>query len=302
MLQSDQVYEALKYVHFYETEVKVYLALLQKKMCSPAEVVRLSGLNRTMVYDLLKSLEAKGGCILINKGRKLYKPVDPEILLRKGRAEQEQELELCREKTNLVSNDLKLLYENAIESDDEIDYITVMKDPIQIADKIISMSADSKKEILVFSVSQTLKETFSRTDKKILIEMDAKDQAARENIRRRGVKCHAIIQLDNINEYMFGDVIDVIKDNDENSDMRIVDEVPCKVMIFDRSEILIGLKSRVSGSYSALTFHLKDEGLAKILRDSFYARFNNAPSVKELDIDILLNEKRIVRLDEKKAE
>jgi len=58
----------------------------------------------------------------------------------------------------------------------------------------------------------------------------------------------------------------------------------------------ISLKSRTPGRSSILKLHIKDEGLAEMLRDGFYAKFNNAPSVKDLDIDILLREKRIVHL------
>ncbi|MCD4848202.1 MAG: hypothetical protein K8R76_08430, partial [Candidatus Aegiribacteria sp.] len=78
-----QLDEIFSYIDLVPGEVKVYLALLKKKNCTPAEVAKISGLKRTKVYDLLTSLEKKGACTLLQSTQKIYEPVDPEFLMEK---------------------------------------------------------------------------------------------------------------------------------------------------------------------------------------------------------------------------
>lgn len=299
MLQLSQVYESLKYVHFNESEVKVYLALLKKKVCSPAEVVRLSGLNRTMVYDLLKSLEAKGGCTLLNRGKRLYEAVNPEILLKKGQVELEYELELCKEKARHISNDLMLLYKNAIEPDAKLDYITVLKDPVQIADKISKLASTAKNEILNFSVNSTLVKGLKeirKKDERAIAELIKRSKASTlESLTQRGVVIRSITGLEQLSVNLITETLERCMALD-NVDLRIVKRVPCMAKIYDQRNILLNIGSMTINGYQPLILHLQNEGFAEILRDSFYQRFNNAPSVKDLDIDILLKERRIVQL------
>lgn len=291
-----KTYEVLKQIGFTENEVRAYMALLQKEQCTPAEVGHISGLPRKKVYDILKSLEAKGGCVQLNTARRFYMPTNPEIItLRVNQA-----IESIRESAVDVKAEMAQLYKHAIEADAGVDYITYLKDPVQIAEKVINLTANSKEEILVFSRSSVLAGKIKKFDKKVLENLDRKDQIAQETIRKMKVKHYTITCLRDLN-------INYIKDftgddneyrNCDNMDIRIVDDVPCKIMVVDTSNIMIGLESR-SNKFSVLTFHMKDEGLARVIRNSFYHYFDNAPSIRDLDVDILLNEKRIVMLGDK---
>ena len=291
--EVQKIFENLK---FTENEGKAYYVLLQKEACSPAEVARMASINMKKVYTILASLEKKGGCVQLNTGRKQYKAVNPEILFKKAQNTLVIETELLNESINKVSKDLILLYKNAIEPDVKLDYITVMKDPVQIAEKISELSFNARKEILNFSLNPMLLKNLNKIDKKLAEDLSKKSPGSTlEALKQRGVVINSITGLEQLSEDLVLETIKRCGDFD-NVDLRIVDRVPCKVKIYDCCDVLLSMKSRILNNYTHLTFHIKDEGLAELLRDSFYQRFNDAPSVKDLDVGILIKEKRIVRL------
>ncbi|MCK4506778.1 MAG: hypothetical protein KAW14_14270 [Candidatus Aegiribacteria sp.] len=297
MINVDEIYNTLKHIGLSENEVRVYLALLKKEKCSPADVGRISGLNRTMVYDLLKSLETKGACKQINTGKKIYEPLDPSLLLKKVKSNLEQEVESVEEFIRNKGDDLADIYRKTIGSNTEIDYITVFKDPIQIAEEIISLTSNTREEMLLFTIAPKLESSIRRMDVKILKDIEKRNNSVSvEAFINRGVKLYSIMSLNNMSERLIIDTMGLYGDC-SNVDVRIVNSVPCKMMVFDGRDILISLKSRVDSQYPLLAFHLEDDGLGEALRTSFYSYFNSAPSVRNMDIDILINEKKIVMLD-----
>ncbi len=290
---NKEVQNIFESLNFTENEGKAYFVLLQKEACSPAEVGRMASLNMKKVYDILASLEKKGGCVQLNTGRKKYRAVNPEMLFKKAQNTLEIETEILNESISKVSKDLILLFKNAIEPDIKLDYITVLKDPVQIAEKISELSSKAEKEILNFSRDTMLLKNLKKIDMKLAEELSRKSPGATlEALEQRGVVINSITGLEQLNKAL---VLETVKrwTSFNNMDLRIVDRVPCKAKIYDCRDILLSMKSRTP---MPLTFHIKDEGLAELLRDSFYQRFNKAPSVKDLDVDILIREKRIVRL------
>lgn len=299
MLDVETLHKVFRHVDFTENEVRLYLALLKKKACSPAEAARMSGLNMKKIYDYLEVLEKKGGCVRLNAGKKLYKPVNPDILLKRAKEKFTIEADEFQECANSASDDLLNLYRNALKADDELDYITVMKDPVQVAEVIVNLLANAKEEILQFSLCRTLRDTVSRVDQKMLAELDEKNRTMEEKIiKHRKVITHSLTGLEQLSEDLIRNTAGKYR-KCENVDVRVVDKVHRSAIIIDRRDVLISLESRVQGKASLLRFHIRDEGFAEMLRDGFYANFNNAPSIKDLDVDILLGEKRIVRLGDK---
>ncbi len=300
MSQLEKVHSILKYLGFTENEVKVYIALLKKKICSPAEVVRISGLKRVKVYDLLKSLESKGGCILQDTGKKLYEAVDPDLLMKRSKSKLKDEIDLLDNSISEINDELLKLYNNPIESNTKIDYITVLKDPVVYACELIRLSAQIQKECLLFSVNPIMGkvlEKFSKNDWEILQEVkDKYGDPTYKIYKEKGAVFYSLTGLQNPNPNLIKDNAGPYKDN-ENIDTRIVDRIPCNVMIFDRKDVIIGLESKLNTG-SSISFHIRDEGFAELLRNMFYMLFDSAPSVKDLDVDILLNEGRIVRLSD----
>lgn len=67
---------------FTEYEAKVYLALLQEHPATGYQIGKLAGVPRSMVYEALGRLEARGAVLKsFDEKATLYRPVSPDILL-----------------------------------------------------------------------------------------------------------------------------------------------------------------------------------------------------------------------------
>lgn len=82
---------------FTEYEAKVYLALLQLNPATGYQLSKESGVPRSMVYDALKRLHARGAAMESVEGRStLYRPVMPAMFLDQVEAEYVHRLESLR--------------------------------------------------------------------------------------------------------------------------------------------------------------------------------------------------------------
>ena len=75
-------------IGFTESEAKTYLALLQDHPATGYHISKKSGVPRSMVYEALGRLHARGAVLETSDGRAMqYRPLPPEVLL----AQHEQE-------------------------------------------------------------------------------------------------------------------------------------------------------------------------------------------------------------------
>ena len=76
------VIEQLTALGFTEYEAKVYLALLHEHPATGYQVGKLAGVPRSMVYEALGRLEARGAVLKsFDEKATLYRPVSPDMLL-----------------------------------------------------------------------------------------------------------------------------------------------------------------------------------------------------------------------------
>lgn len=284
-----------KYLGFTEYEARAYMALLRKSASSPTEISEISGIRRNQIYDVLTSLEQKGGVILLKGSKKLYEPVKPNLLIRRAMLELERNTEDLKESIAVAEDKLTGLGKGTQEIIDDVDYIRILKDPNVLADEIIHQFSIMTEEYLLFSANISLRESMFHRDHRIMDDFDSRFQQVMDDaILNRGVIFRVINTLDDLNHKF----IEVIRDqyqNHDNVDLRIVDKVPCKVLIFDRASLFLGMQSKRNTGYSLLSFHICDRGLGEIMRDTFYSYFDAGISIKDLDIDVLLNEEKIIR-------
>ena len=75
-------------IGFTEYEAKVYLALLAQNPATGYQLSKESGVPRSMVYEALKRLHARGAALETVEGRAtLYRPLPPDVLLNQYLAE-----------------------------------------------------------------------------------------------------------------------------------------------------------------------------------------------------------------------
>ncbi len=90
MAQHQQVFDSMKKLGFSEYESKAYLKLLEKYPVNGYTLSKDSGIPRSRIYDVLKSLLAKQMVFEQLEGKnKLYQPVEPEVFLKKAKSDYE---------------------------------------------------------------------------------------------------------------------------------------------------------------------------------------------------------------------
>lgn len=73
----------LQNLGFSESEAKVYLALLEIGFCTTGPIIKKTGLHRNIVYETLDKLATQGlASQIIQKGKKHFRPLSPEKILK----------------------------------------------------------------------------------------------------------------------------------------------------------------------------------------------------------------------------
>ena len=97
-------------IGFTEYEAKVYLAMLSQYPATGYQLSKESGVPRSMVYEALKRLHAKGAALeTVEKRSTLYRPLPPEALLTKHAEDINRLIEDLR-------SGLDTLFENKIDN------------------------------------------------------------------------------------------------------------------------------------------------------------------------------------------
>lgn len=85
-------------IGFTEYEAKVYLALLAESPATGYQLSKTSGVPRSMVYEALSRLHAKGAVLESLEDRAaIYRPLPPELLLERHHEEHLQRMDRLRE-------------------------------------------------------------------------------------------------------------------------------------------------------------------------------------------------------------
>jgi Cd2+/Zn2+-exporting ATPase len=84
-------------IGFTEYESKVYLSLLEQNPATGYSISKHAGVPRSMVYEALGRLRARGAVLETSEGKStLYRPLPPEALLDQLFAEQKERLDILR--------------------------------------------------------------------------------------------------------------------------------------------------------------------------------------------------------------
>ena len=75
-------YEFLEKLGFSSNEAKVYGTLIKHKVLNGYEIAKLSGVARSLVYEVINRLVAKGAVIRIDGEPNFYKPIEYQDLIR----------------------------------------------------------------------------------------------------------------------------------------------------------------------------------------------------------------------------
>jgi len=108
-VNSTQIIAHLQDLGFSEYEARAYVALLQKNPVSGYELSKLSGVPRSMIYEVLGKLTARGAALSLPvKGTALYAPVPADELLNRLQREHEELIDQTRQGLTSLAGDSDL--------------------------------------------------------------------------------------------------------------------------------------------------------------------------------------------------
>lgn len=90
-------FEFLEKLGFSSNEAKVYGTLIKHKVLNGYEIAKLSGVARSLVYEVINRLIAKGAVIRIDGEPNFYKPIEYQDLIRSIKEENEKNI-ACAER------------------------------------------------------------------------------------------------------------------------------------------------------------------------------------------------------------
>ena len=210
---------------FSERQAKVYLALLNQRNATAAELQKSSGIIKTKVYEIVKSLVQKGYCRERKVGRKrTFEAVDPQFSL----SSYIPKLESHINDTRLMIKRLSERFAESSEETEPLDYIEVLYGNDNVHRKFVSLLRSCAKEFLGFA-----RAPYACYTEEMIAEQ------IRENIAflDRGGKIRTVYELNEKSPDWLMKFIEMAAKAGE--DFRISEELPLKMIIFDRETTLL---------------------------------------------------------------
>ncbi|MCP4231605.1 MAG: helix-turn-helix domain-containing protein [bacterium] len=294
---SDKFRPIIKILGFTESEVKVYFALLTKSDCSVTEIARITGIPRNHVYGILTTLEEKGACLLRKGRKKLYEPIEPEILVKRAKYVLKEDSDALAECADFVKSELGDLYDNRAGSDGDVDYITVYRDPIALVETILKNVSESNYEILSFSRDLDLVRQVRETSVSsgMFLELgDRVNEVYLETLKGKKTEYRQILTIDQLGCVSRGSNYEELVKL-KNVGYSVLESVPNQALVFDRERIILFLPNRRHGGFSLTAFFLQDKGLGEVLARSFYTYFDEGVPIQDIDIEVSITNGHIVK-------
>lgn len=132
-------FEFLEKLGFSSNEAKVYGTLIKHKVLNGYEIAKLSGVARSLVYEVINRLIAKGAVIRIDGEPNFYKPIEYQDLIRSIKEENEKNIACAeRELQQLETENADVDYVMNIVGEEK--YVAKAKELIDSAQAEISLS------------------------------------------------------------------------------------------------------------------------------------------------------------------
>jgi predicted transcriptional regulator len=265
-------------------EAKAYLSLLEKETLTVTEVSRLADIPRANAYEALEKLLSKGFCVSKPGDIKRYSASPPSLLQERMLADinqaMDEELEGLEghrrevagrwrqavEDVGNVTGELTPLFEGSRSQDIPLEYIEVLKDPLQIHRKIMELSAQCREEILFFT-----KPPYSGYGTASIEEQENQQTT----LMQAGVDIRSLYEISTDREERAWQIrrISVTVSNGEKA--REIDKLPMKLAIFDRQISALPLEDPTTQKQSLTTLIIEHAGLAmglKMLFECYWVR------------------------------
>lgn len=247
-------------------EGEIYFALLHKKEFTAPEISKITSISRTKSYEILQNLVKKGLCNeSYRNGIKVFKCINPNIVLDNILSNYEKKKEIAESlRVGLVE-----LFNKNGGDDVPLDYIEVITDKEQIKEKFLTIERNSQKELLAFNKAPY---TVSNED-----NLNEEADKIKNNIKVKGLYEYNDLTPDEMSSLI--NVVEILKKLGE--EVRIVKELPYKLIICDENTTMMALNDRISLKPSRTTMIVDHPTFAKAQKKIFASYWKKGITIEE---------------------
>jgi len=239
-------------------EAAVYVSLIGRNRFTATEIATQAGVPRQRVYDVLESLAAKGLCVKrVGERKRTYSAVDPSVALSTllTSYQEQQALENQRRAAILeaILPSLTQMYSSGQGEVDPLDYIEVLTDRRQVAERVMTLSRQARQEILML---------FKQPIVAGIEENVAEAHTVAGRIVRRGVYEESAADAP--------ELFNLVRQfHTLGEGIRFVPELPIKVNLYDERIAVILLQDPISDQSSLTCLVIEHTSMAKALKVAF---------------------------------
>jgi HTH-type transcriptional regulator, sugar sensing transcriptional regulator len=237
-----------------DCEARVYLALLEHRGATPANLPMLASVPRSRVYETLKKLWQIGFVEQQVTGRrKIYMAVDPETAIQRVLDQRREHEETRLEQGRQLAAKLTPVFLAGQAVTNDLAYMSFIKNPDLIRRRFVELQKKVHREILLFSKGPYMLSPLENTP-----ELEA---------LKRGVTVRVIYEL---GEAVSKELQTTIKHYTAAGEQaRVHPELPVKLAIFDRRTVLLCMNDPATTQRSMVTLVIEHPDMALMLRKSF---------------------------------
>src|SRR5262245_59384576 len=132
-------------------EAKVYLALMQRRFFTAAEVARVSTVPRQRIYDVLSSLFERGLVRVRQGGSMQYTAIDPQQAMDRLIAERRAALEGLERTTTELLAALAPTWSDGQAESDPLNFVELIRDPRTVGERLADLVRGAEHRLLLLA-------------------------------------------------------------------------------------------------------------------------------------------------------
>jgi sugar-specific transcriptional regulator TrmB len=252
-------------------EAAAYMSLLGRQRFTPAQVATRSGVPRQRIYDVLAALCSRGLCVERHSGGRWFQAVDPALalpaLVDERRRQQEAELARQQEQSRGLIAALTPRYSAGSSEDDPLNYVDVLLEPRLVEERALALAHTAEREVLVCF-------------KPPLLGSAAENMEEVRVPLRRGIHYRALYERAALEDIELRDWMRQFAAWGQQ--LRLVDELPIKMNLFDERAALISLQDPLTGQPSITALCITHPSLTRTLKIAFEGLWASGEAMSSL--------------------
>lgn len=240
-------------------EAKAYLALVQRESFTASELARQAKIPRQRIYDVVAGLTQRGLAMQRPGSSVTYAAVSPDVALDGLMMHHRQQLDSLADRAGTAAETLRSLWSQGQAETAPMAYVEMLRDTSALSARFHDLQSSATTSMLVLA-----KPPYVATDNEIGLEATKRITAAGGVVQC----CYEPSLLDD--PEMVAETAEFVT---AGEDARIVDSVPMKMCLVDRSRALFSLTDPVAGAITATNILVEHPELAAALGLTFESVF-----------------------------